>query len=76
MKKEEIEKMDVNNTDYEYTDVVDIPNVEEQLNDIVLSDELVERAGRFVDVMKIDQPVYVQKFKDINDDYFVSNRYF
>lgn len=67
MKKEEIEKMDVNNPDYEYTDIVDIPNVEEQLNDIVLSDELVERAGRFVDVMKIDKPVYVQKFKD-NDD--------
>lgn len=67
MKKEEIDKMNTNNTDYEYTDVVDIPNVEEQLNDIVLSDELVERAGRFVDVMKIDQPVYVQKFKD-NDD--------
>lgn len=68
MKKEEIEKMDVNNTDYEYTDVVDIPNVEEQLNDIVLSDELIERVGRFVDVMKTDQPVYVQKFKDINDN--------
>lgn len=67
MKKEEIEKMDTNNLDYEYTDIVDIPNVEEQLNDIVLSDELVERAGRFVDVMKIDKPVYVQKFKD-NDD--------
>lgn len=29
MKKEEIEKMDTNNIDYEYTDVVDIPNVEE-----------------------------------------------
>ena len=68
MKKEEIEKMDVNNTDYEYTDIVDIPNVKEQLNDIVLSDELVERAGRFVDVMKIDKPVYVQKFKDIDDN--------
>lgn len=70
MKKEEkIEKMDVNNTDYEYTDIVDIPNVEEQLNDdIVLSDELVERAGRFVDVIKIDQPVYVHKFKDIDDN--------
>lgn len=67
MKKEEIEKIDINNPDYEYTDIVDIPNVEEQLNDIVLSDELVERAGRFVDVMKIDKPVYVQKFKD-NDD--------
>lgn len=68
MKKEEIEKMDVNNPDYEYTDIVDIPNVEEQLNDIVLSDELVERAGRFAEVMKIDQPVYVQKFKDIDDN--------
>lgn len=68
MKKEEIEKMDVNNPDYEYTDIVDIPNVEEQLNDIVLSDELVERAARFVDVMKIDKPVYVQKFKDIDDN--------
>lgn len=68
MKKEEIEKMDVNNPDYEYTDIVDILNVEEQLNDIVLSDELVERAGRFVDVMKIDKPVYVQKFKDIDDN--------
>ena len=34
MKKEEIEKMDVNNPDYEYTDIVDIPNVEEQVNDI------------------------------------------
>lgn len=67
-KEEEIEKMDVNNPDYEYTDIVDIPNVEEQLNDIVLSDELVERAGRFVDVMKIDKPVYVQKFKDIDDN--------
>ena len=43
--------MDVNNTDYEYTDIVDISNVEEQLNDIALSDELVERAGRFVDVI-------------------------
>ena len=71
MKKEEIDKMNTNNTDYEYTDVVDIPNVEEQLNDIVLSDELVERAGRFVDVMKIDQPVYVHKFKDINDNEYV-----
>lgn len=67
MKEEEIEKIDSNNIDYEYTDIVDISNVEEQLNDIVLSDELVERAGRFVDVMKIDKPVYVQKFKD-NDD--------
>ena len=38
MKKEEIEKMDVNNPDYWYTDVVEIPNVEEQLNDIVFSD--------------------------------------
>lgn len=66
MKKEEIEKIDINNPDYEYTDIVDIPNVEEQLNDIVLSDELIERAGRFVEVMKIDQPVYVQKFKDID----------
>ena len=68
MKKEEIEKIDINNIDYEYTDIVDIPNVEEQLNDIVLSDELIERAGRFVDVMKIDKPVYVQKFKDIDDN--------
>ena len=68
MKKEEIEKMDVNNPDYEYTDIVDIPNVEEQLNDIVLSDELVERNGRFVEVIKIDKPVYVQKFKDIDDN--------
>ena len=68
MKKEEIEKMDVNNPDYEYTDIVDISNVEEQLNDIVLSDELVERAGRFVDVIKTDKPVYVQKFKDIDDN--------
>lgn len=67
-KEEEIERIDTNNSDYEYIDVVDIPNVEEQLNDIVLSDELVERAGRFVDVMKIDKPVYVQKFKDINDN--------
>ena len=67
MKEEEIEKIDSNNIDYEYTDIVDISNVEEQLNDIFLSDELVERAGRFVDVMKIDKPVYVQKFKD-NDD--------
>ena len=66
MKKEEIERIDSNNSDYEYTDIVDIPNVEEQLNDIVLSDELVERAGHFVDVMKIEQPVYVQKFKDID----------
>lgn len=68
MKEEEIEKIDSNNIDYEYTDIVDIPNVEEQLNDIVLSDELIERAGRFVDVMKIDKPVYVQKFKDIDDN--------
>ena len=67
-KEEEIEKMDVNNPDYEYTDIVDIHNVEEQLNDIVLSDELIERAGRFVDVMKTDKPVYVQKFKDIDDN--------
>ena len=67
-KEEEIENIDTNNLDYEYTDVVDISNVEEQLNDIVLSDELVERAGRFVDVMKTDKPVYVQKFKDINDN--------
>ena len=43
-KEEEIERIDINGLDYEYTDVVDIPNVEEQLNDIVLSDELVERA--------------------------------
>lgn len=69
MKKEEkIEKMDTNNLDYEYTDIVDIPNVEEQLNDIVLSDELVERAGYFVEVMKTDKPVYVQKFKDIDEN--------
>ena len=75
MNKEEIEKIDSNNIDYEYTDIVDIPNVEEQLNDIVLSDELVERAGRFVDVMKIDQPVYVHKFKDINDNEYVVSDY-
>ena len=68
MKNEEIERIDSNNIDYEYTDIVDIPNVEEQLNDIVLSDELVERAGRFVDVIKTDKPVYVQKFKDIDDN--------
>ena len=68
MKKEEIEKMDVNNPDYEYTDIVDISNVEEQLNDIVLSDELVERAGRFVDVMKNEQPLYIQRYKDIDDN--------
>ena len=36
MKKEEIDKMDTNNIDYEYTDIVDIPNVEEQLNGMVL----------------------------------------
>lgn len=71
MKKEEIDKMDTNNIDCEYTDIVDIPNVEEQLNDIVLSDELVERARRFIDVMKIDQLVYVHKFKDINDNEYV-----
>ena len=75
MNKEEIEKIDSNNIDYQYTDIVDIPNVEEQLNDIVLSDELVERAGRFVDVMKIDQPVYVHKFKDINDNEYVVSDY-
>ena len=68
MKKEEIERIDSNNSDYEYTDIVDIPNVEEQVNDIVLSDELIERAGRFIDVMKVDKPVYVQKFKDIDDN--------
>lgn len=69
MKKEEkIEKMDVNNPDCWYTDVVDIPNVEEQLNDIVFSDELVENAGRFVDVMKTDKPISGQKFKDIDDN--------
>lgn len=68
MKKEEIEKMDTNNLDYEYTDIVDIPNVEEQLNDIVLSDELIERAGCFVEVIKTDKPVYVQKFKDIDEN--------
>lgn len=69
--KKKLKKMDTNNIDYEYTDIVDIPNVEEQLNDIVLSDELVERAGRFIDVMKIDKPVYVKKFKDINDNEYV-----
>ena len=51
MKMEEIERIDINGLDYEYTDIVDISNVEEQLNDIALSDELVERAGRFVDVI-------------------------
>lgn len=67
MKKEEIEKMDVNNPDYEYTEVLDIPT-EKQIDGAVLSDELVKNASRFVEAKIINGPLCVYKYKDSDEN--------
>lgn len=65
---EEIKNKDMdNNPDYEYTEVLDIPS-EKQINSVVLSDELIKNASRFVEAKIIDEPLCVYKYKDVDEN--------